>query len=198
MGVVNRKAEQGQATREQLVAAATKLFASQGYAATSIEQVLQESGVSRGALYHHFDSKEVLFEAVLEAVEASIATSIAQAAARAKNAVEALRTGCNAWLRIAEDPAAHRIALVDAPSVVGWQRWRQIDERHGFGLLKRALEAVAAEGRLRPELVDVLAHMLLAALLEVTLVIARAPDRAKARRAGQAAVDALLDKLLAT
>ena len=67
-----------------------------------------------------------------------------------------------------------------------------------FGLLKGALAAVAASGRVRKELVDVLAHMLLAALAEVTLVIARAKDSKAAVRAGQAAVDALLDGLFAS
>jgi AcrR family transcriptional regulator len=194
MGV---RVERGQATREHVIATATKLFATQGYDASSIEQVLQETGVSRGALYHHFKSKDALFEAVLENVEARIAASIAKAAAGAASAEEALRRGCAAWLRIADDPEAHRITLIDAPAVLGWERWREIDARHAFGLLKRGLEALAAERRLRADLVEPMAHMLLAALLEATLVVARAPDRSQARRTAEAAVTELLDKLLA-
>lgn len=191
------RVEQGQATREQIVVAATDLFARQGYEGTSIEAVLAASEVSRGALYHHFASKEALFEAVLERVEQGIATRIVAAASAGPDAVGRLRAGCLAWLRIAEDPTAQQIALIDAPSVVGWQKWREIDGRYAFGLLKGALAAVAAEGRIRPELVEVLAHMLLAALLELALVIARADKPRAALKTGEAAVDELLQRLVA-
>jgi AcrR family transcriptional regulator len=190
------RAEQGQATRQQIVVVATDLFARHGYEGTSIEAVLAASEVSRGALYHHFASKEALFEAVLERVEQGIAKRIVAAASVGPDAVGRLRAGCLAWLRIAEDQTAQQIALIDAPSVVGWQKWREIDGRYAFGLLKGALAAVAAEGRIRPELVEVLAHMLLAALLELALVIARADKPRAALKTGEAAVDELLKGLL--
>lgn len=191
------RVEQGQATRQQIVVVATDLFARHGYEGTSIEAVLAASEVSRGALYHHFASKEALFEAVLERVEQGIAKRIVAAASVGPDAVGRLRAGCLAWLRIAEDPTAQQIALIDAPSVVGWQKWREIDGRYAFGLLKGALAAVAAEGRIRPELVEVLAHMLLAALLELALVIARADKPRAALKTGEAAVDELLQRLVA-
>jgi AcrR family transcriptional regulator len=192
---MSRKVEQGQATRRELVAIATRLFVAHGYQGTSIDAVLREAGISRGALYHHFDGKEALFEAVLDQVEADVAERVAKAASGIDDPVEALRAGCRAWLRLARDPTIRRIALVDAPSVVGWQKWREMDERYAFGLLKAALGAVAARGRVRRDLVDVLGHMLLAALAEVALVIARAKDSKAAVHAGQAAVDELLDGL---
>src|SRR5262245_40031774 len=190
---MSKKIEQGQATRRELIAIATRLFVAHGYQGTSIEAVLREAGISRGALYHHFDGKEALFEAVLDQVEADVAQRVARAARDVADPVEALRAGSHAWLRLARDPTIRRIALVDAPSVVGWEKWRAIDERYAFGLLKGALAAAAAAGRVRKELVDVLAHMLLAALAEVALVIARAKDSRAAVRAGEAAVDELLD-----
>jgi AcrR family transcriptional regulator len=192
---MSKKVEQGQATRRELIAIATKLFVAHGYQGTSIDAVLREAGISRGALYHHFDGKHALFEAVLDRVEADVAERVAKAARDFDDPVEALRAGSHAWLHLARDPAVRRIALVDAPSVVGWEKWREIDERYAFGLLKGALGAVAARGRVRKELVDVLAHMLLAALAEVALVIARAKDAKGAVRVGQAAVDELLDGL---
>jgi AcrR family transcriptional regulator len=193
--MTSRKIEQGQATRRELVVIATRLFVAHGYQGTSIDAVLREAGISRGALYHHFTGKEALFEAVLDQVEADVAERVARAGRGIEDPVAALRAGCHAWLRLARDPTVRRIALVDAPSVVGWEKWREMDERYAFGLLKGALGGAAASGRVRKELVDVLAHMLLAALAEVALVIARAKDSKAAVRAGQAAVDELLDGL---
>jgi AcrR family transcriptional regulator len=192
----NRKIAQGETTRAELIAIGRRLFAAHGYDGTSIDAVLREAKMSRGALYHHFDGKDALFAAVLETVEADVARVIAKATAGVGDPVAAFRAGCDAWLRLARDPEVRRIALIDAPAVVGWQQWRAIDERYAFGLLKSGLQAAAAAGRLRADLVDVLAHMLLAALAEVALVVARAGDGAKAVKQGQAAVHELLDRLL--
>jgi AcrR family transcriptional regulator len=194
---VNRKVEKGQATRRQLVSAATRLFAARGYEATSVEAVLDEAGVSRGALYHHFEDKRALFEAVLEAVEEELAARVLQAAEMSGDPRQSLRDGCLAWLGSLRDPVVRRIVLVDAPSVVGWARWREIDECHWFGLLKAGLAESLAPGRLDPTTVDVLAHMLLAALNELAFVIARAEDTEAAAQAGEKALGDLLERLLA-
>lgn len=194
---MEKRVARGQSTRRRIIDAATGIFAELGYEAASVDAVLRASGVSRGALYHHFDGKDALFAAVLESVEEGIARDIAAATRGARTARDALVAGCRRWLEVAEDPVAQRIALIDAPAVVGWERWREIDARHGFGLLKAALAGVADEGLLRPDLVDVVAHMLLAALLELALVIARSPDREAARRAAETAVEELLARFLA-
>src|SRR5258706_8666651 len=131
--IVNRKIAQGETTRGQLVVIGRRLFAAHGYDATSIEAVLREAKISRGALYHHFDGKEALFAAVLETVEADVAAAIAKAAAGVADPVAAFRAGCDAWLRLARDPVVRQIALIDAPAVVGGQQWRALDERHAFG-----------------------------------------------------------------
>ena len=191
---MDRRVEQGRGTRQQLIETATKLFAARGYQNTPIEAVLEESGVSRGALYHHFDSKEALFEAVLEATEARIAAQIVADAGRTSDPIESLRAGAVAWLRMSKDPVIRQIALIDAPSVVGWVRWRAIDEKHAFGLLKTTLQAAAASRRLSGS-VDVLAHVLLAATLELALVIARSPDPEKALREGEVTVTELINGL---
>ena len=193
---VNRRVEQGHATRRELVDTATRLFAENGYEATSVEAVLKETGVSRGALYHHFQSKEALFDAVLMEMEAAIARDVTAAAGVLDEPVEMLRAGSLAWLRMAGDPVIQQIVLIDAPSVVGWERWREIDEGNSFGLLKAALQGAAGKGLVATGSVDVLAHMLLAALIEVALVIARAEDTAEATRAGEEALEQLLASLL--
>lgn len=193
---MNRKLERGEATRQELVEAATRLFAERGYEDTSIDAVLRETGVSRGALYHHFAGKEALFEAVLEAVERDVAQAVLDSVADITDPVEALRHGTKAWLDLTDDPVVRQVSLIDAPAVVGWEKWRGIDERHGFGLMKHALESLAEAGHVRPELVDVLAHMLLAALVEVALLVARSDDPAAAKKAGEGAIEELLQSFV--
>ncbi|HEX4657829.1 MAG TPA: TetR/AcrR family transcriptional regulator [Streptosporangiaceae bacterium] len=192
----NKNVARGEATRAQLIAIGTSLFAARGYEDTSIEAVLREAGVSRGSLYHHFASKEALFEAVLEDVEARVGSQVVTAAAGAAGPAAALRAGCLAWIRIAGDPVVQRILLIDAPSVLGWERWRAMEERHALGLIRAALQAAADEGSLRPDLVGTLAHVLLASVNEVALLVARSEDPASAKREGADAVDELLRGLL--
>src|SRR3954465_3113285 len=165
--------EKGQATRDRLIGAGRALFGERGYDATSIEAIIEAAGVARGALYHHFATKEALFDAVLDRLVAESAGSVADAARASSDPVESLRAGCSAWLRMALDPAVQRIALVDAPAVVGWTRWRELDELHTLGGLRASLRAIAGDGRLPPQQVDVLAHMVLASVNEAALMIAR-------------------------
>jgi len=192
----NKNVARGEATRAQLIAIATRLFASRGYEDTSIEAVLREAGVSRGSLYHHFAGKEALFEAVLEDVEVRVGGAVIAAAADAAGPVAALRAGSLAWVRIAGDPVVQRILLIDAPSVLGWARWRAMEERHALGLIRATLQAVADGGSLRPDLVDTLAHVLLASVNEVALLVARSDDPDSAMKAGGDAIDELLQRLL--
>jgi AcrR family transcriptional regulator len=193
---MSEKIDKGISTRDRIVRTARRLFTALGYEGTSTETVLQESGVSRGALYHHFDNKEALFAAVLEAVEVDIAVATARASANIDDPVEALSAGFDAFLGLACDPEVRQIVLIDAHSVVGWQKWREIDERHGFGRLKAGLKRIAAAGRMREDMVDIFAHMLLASLFEVAFLIARAPDPAEAARNGRRAMKELLVRLL--
>ncbi|MFI6319645.1 TetR/AcrR family transcriptional regulator [Nonomuraea sp. NPDC050556] len=186
---MNLKAERGAATRERVLAIATRLFASQGYEGTSIEAVLQESGLSRGALYHHYAGKDALFEAVLEGVERQVGRRIMDAVSGLGDPVEALRVGALAWVRMTGDPVIRRIVLIDAPAVLGWERWRAMEERHAFGMLKAALKAVDA---FPEEQVDIQAHILLAAINEIALLTARTGRTTEA----EAAIEEFLNRLL--
>jgi AcrR family transcriptional regulator len=187
--------EKGRATRERLVATARELFGRDGYDATSVEAVLKASGVARGSLYHHFDNKTALFDAVLDQVIAEAAAGAADAARAQKDPVEGLRAGCVAWLQRALDPATQQIALVDAPAVVGWARWRELDEQYTLGGVRRSLQLIAQDGRLPADQVDVLANMLLAGVAEAAMLIPHADDPDAAFAAGRAAFDTLLDRL---
>jgi AcrR family transcriptional regulator len=194
---IEPKEDRGAGTRAALVSAAGRLFAERGYEDVSIDDVLGATGLSRGALYHHFAGKAALFEAVVEAVEAAGVERLVAASRGVEDPEAALRAGCRAWLELVRDPAVRRVTLIDAPAVLGWERWRAIDERNGMGLLRLPLRRLAAAGRFDPTLVDGFAHMLLAALGEVALVAARADDGVAATREAQRAIDALLERLLA-
>jgi AcrR family transcriptional regulator len=194
---VNRNALRGAATREHIVAVATRLFAERGYEDTSIEAVLQEAGISRGSLYHHFASKEALFDAVLAEVQAYVGRATRDAVDPSiADPVGLLRAGCLAWIRLAGDPVVQRILLIDAPSVIGWERWREYDEQHVLGQIREVVRFVADSGRVPVELVDMFAHVILAQINEIALVIARADDSAEAVRLGEAATDEILRRLL--
>jgi len=193
---LNRKVEKGLETRREIVAAATRLFAELGYGGVSIEAVLAATGVSRGALYHHFAGKEALFEAVYEAMEADLMRRTTAATAAAGAAAEGLQIGCDAFLDLVQEDAVRQIVLIDAPSVLGWEKWREIDARYGFGLLKAALVQASAGGALETELADSFAHILMAALTEVAMLTARADDRLAAAATGKQAIRTLLARLL--
>jgi AcrR family transcriptional regulator len=185
----------GAATRERVLAAARRLFGERGYEATSIESVLEASGVARGALYHHFQSKAELFDAVLADVLVEIAERSAAAAAASKDPLEGLRAGSHAWLEMALDPAIQRIALLDPTTAVGWARWREQDQAHSLGGLRASLLRLTDEGRVPAGQAELLAHVLLAALNEAALFVAFAEDQRAAADTARATVDTLLDRL---
>jgi len=191
-----KRAAQGRATRGQLIEVATRLFAEHGYEGTSIEAVLAAAGVSRGALYHHFPGKEALFEAVVVAVSDQVTVDLAAAVSGRTDPVDVMRTAALAWIGLAADPVIQRVVLVDAPSVLGWERWRDMDGGRTLGTLRATLQAVSDSGRLPSALVNPFSHMILAALDEIVLVVARADDPVAAVAEGRMAVEALLDRLL--
>jgi AcrR family transcriptional regulator len=198
LAVVDGRRLRGQATRQRLLAAARRLFGERGYDATTIEAVLDAARVARGALYHHFDGKTELFDAVLQDVLAEIASETAAAAADSSGSddpLDRLRAGSHAWLAMAVDPAIRRIALLDPQAVVGWTRWRALDEQYSLGGLRASLDRLAEERRIPEGQAELIAHILLAALNEAAIFIASADDPRAGAETARAAVDTLLDRL---
>jgi AcrR family transcriptional regulator len=177
------QADRSAATRDALVAAARRLFAGQGFAEVPTDAIVAAAGVTRGALYHQFADKTALFDAALEAVEADIAVRLADevAAAGLSDPVEALRHAVRVWLDICVEPEIHRIALIDGPSVLGWAHWREVCQRHVFGLVQAVVEQGIELGRIRARSARPLAHALMGAGDEAALYVAEAADRARAR-----------------
>jgi AcrR family transcriptional regulator len=187
-----RQQERTRATRQALVAAGRRLFAEHGYAAVTAEQAVAAAGLTRGALRHHFGDKRELFRAVFEQLEGEITARVAARLTGSGDTWSAVQHGVGAFLDTCEDPEVLRIALTDAPAVLGWAAWRAIEADHGLGLITAGIEAAIAEGTLPPQPVDVLAHLVLAAIIEAALVIAQAPDRAGARADAERTLLALL------
>jgi AcrR family transcriptional regulator len=186
----------GEATRERILAAARLLFGEHGYEQTSIEAVLEASGVTRGALYHHFPSKAAVFDTVLETVVAELAARAAADARSDGDALESLRAGARSWMQMAREPEVQRIYLLDPQAVVGWARWRELDERYWLGGLRASFGRLAEEGRVPAGQEQVLAYMLCAVLTEAALFVAYARDQASAALTAEASVETLLDRLI--
>jgi len=190
------KAEKHAATRAALLGFARTLFASTGYAETGTEDVVKQAGVTRGALYYHFADKRALFEAVVEQEAALILAAIEEAAGKAKSPLDALIRGSAAFLDACLEPGTRRIFLLDAPSVIGWQRWREIDAQYGSGSLRRgveaALEDLPAARRLSAE---ALTYLLTGAMNEAALWLAEAKNPVQARMAADAALNRILELL---
>jgi AcrR family transcriptional regulator len=194
---VSRQAARSEATRAKLLAAARSLFAKRGYAGVGTEEIVRRARVTRGALYHHFADKRDLFRAVHESLEAELVAGIAAAleSAATDDPVEAMRVATAAFLDAAVDPGRARITLVEAPSVLGWAEWREIDARFGLGLAEAALTAAMEVGRIGRQPVRPLAHLLLAAMGEAGVIVATAPDPPAARREVERALNSLIDGL---
>jgi AcrR family transcriptional regulator len=195
---MTRRIERGRATRNELVSVARELFGKLGYDNTSIGAILARSGVARGALYHHFADKAALFEAVLEGTIADVASSSADAARAAPDPTAGLHAGCATWLKAALHTDVQRIVLIDAPAVVGWSRRRELDEQYTLGALRANLRRIAEQGRLPEQDVDVLAHMIYAAVSEASMLVAADEHPRRALRAARSAVVTLIDRLVCT
>jgi len=175
--------ERTAATRSALIAAARRLFGEVGYATVGTERVARDAGVTRGALYHQFADKAELFAAVLHVVEEEIADRMVSAVAGRDPADTGglLLAGADAFLDACGEPDLRRIVLIDGPSVLGWQRWRDICLAHSVGLVA-ALLADGIERRAIPaQPVEPLTHVLVGAVDEAALYVALADDPVQAR-----------------
>jgi AcrR family transcriptional regulator len=194
---VNRRTqpERRAATRAALIAAARALFAERGYAAVGTEEIVRRAGVTRGALYHHFPAKPDLFRAVYERVEQELTERIVTEVPLVGDPVAVLRDGTAVFLDACLEPEVQRIALLDAPAVLGYEAWREIGERYGLGLIQAALQRAVDVGAIPAQPVRPLARVLLGAVDEAALLIARADDVAAARREVGGTLEFLLTAL---
>jgi AcrR family transcriptional regulator len=192
-----RREAEARATREALIDAALELFTERGYAEVGTEEIVARAKVTRGALYHHFTDKRDLFRAVFERVEGDLMQRIGATMKVAEDPWELMVAGMRAFLDACEEPAVKQISLTDAPAVLGWEEWREIDNRHGLGLTRAALAGAVEAGVLRPVPLETMSHLLVAALSEAAFVIANSDDPTTAREETEAALVQLLEGLRA-
>ena len=193
MNVRRTQSERTEATREALIAAGRRLFTERGYEEVGTEEVVRAAGVTRGALYHHFGDKASLLEAVYERIEAESTERVARVVLGSEldSPLEAMRAGVEAFLDECAKPELRQVALHDAPAVLGWERWREIGAANGLGLIEASLAAAIEAGEIRSVPVKPTAHLLMGALDEAAMLLAR-----DARAAGRAEVTRVLVALL--
>jgi AcrR family transcriptional regulator len=195
VGLSPSKKEQSATTTRTLLAVAVEMFADRGYGAVGLDDVAQRSGLTRGAVYHHFGSKAGLFDAVVDQVQREVAERVSHAAARAGNLWDALVEGCHEFVRAGSDRRIHRIMLIDAPAVLGWQRWRELDAANSGRLLQEVLDELQAEGTIAPGLAAPAAHLLSGAMNEAVLWVAQSETPDPDRDSALATLDRLLGSL---
>jgi AcrR family transcriptional regulator len=194
-GVTRRtQAERTEATTAALVDAARELFARDGYEATSLDAVAARAGVTKGAVYHHFDGKRQLFEAVFAREIERMTTPLAAAYSRKKDPWDAFKAATVAFLDECLDPGLQRIVLLDAPAAIGWEGIRRL-ESPLLELMELAISRAIEAGRIATRPPGPLAHFLFGATCEMAMIVARAENQNAAQRQTVAEIGRVLEGL---
>ena len=190
-----RRDTNAEATRALIIGKARKVFAKKGFADAGLSEIVTAAKVTTGAVYHHFGDKRGLFLAVAETVEGDILKGVMLAAATKSGSWEQLLAAVDATLEICAEPDVQRIIFIDAPTVVGPDAWREIELKYAFGGMLQALRGLMDEGVIRSGSADVLASILLGALIEAARAVARARDKPAAMIDARATVARLFASL---
>jgi len=186
-------------SRERLLAAATELFGERGYHQTGTEEIVRRSGVTRGSLYHHFVDKAALFEAVFDRADAKVSAAVrdgvSAALSRGDEPWSAFLAGWDALLDTAVDAPLQRIRVVDAPAVLGWERWQRCNARYTMPNIEAGLLRLLEHGVLSPQPIAPLAVLLMGLSNQAVAAIAGADDVVRARAEIGAAVHRVLSGL---
>lgn len=172
-----RQVERSAATTSAILSAAHTLFRERGYDAVTIDQIAEHAGCKKGAVYHHFDSKRSIFERVLDGVQANLATALAKPVERAFAARSPLGMAkcIQMYLEGANADDVRQILLVDGPVVLGWKRWREIDERHFAGMVLAGI-SILMEGVRPKSTVESATRLTLGAIMESALACSTTAD----------------------
>ncbi|KQT26933.1 MAG: TetR/AcrR family transcriptional regulator [Bradyrhizobium sp.] len=193
-----KQAERRAATIEAILAAARRLFGTQGFAATTMDEIAGAAGIAKGAVYHHFKTKEAVFEAVFDQVSRDLVIEIDGAARAEKDVLAAMVAGTQHYFAATAKGPTGRIILRDGPAVLGWERWREIDAKHFGGKLPRALSIAMESGLVAKQPVEPLARLLLGAVTEAAVACAGRADIARAGTEYARAFKSLVEALRVT
>ena len=188
--------DRSRATQEALVKAGRRLFAERGYAHVSADEIVAAAGLTRGALHHHFKDKHGLFRAVFEQVERELSAELTARMAEAPDVITEMVVSLGTFLDACQRPEVLRIALLDAPTVLGWQTWRAIEAEHGLKLINQLLQRAAAAGVLLWPPSDVLARFILSLLIESVMLVAHSDDPVATRATAEESLVAMLSGML--
>lgn len=189
------QAERRAATIESILKAGRLLFGERGFAATTIDDIAEQARVAKGAVYHHFATKEAVFEAVFDQVSRALVQEIDRAVRTEKDVLAAMVAGTQHYFAACAKGPTGQIILRDGPAVLGWERWREIDAKHFGGKIPRALEAAMDAGLIARQPVEPLARLLLGAVTEAAVACAGRPDVLKAGNEYTRAFKSLLEAL---
>jgi AcrR family transcriptional regulator len=187
------QSERREKTRTAIVKAAKRIFGERGFAAATMDDIASSARVAKGAVYHHFKTKEELFGAVFDQVSRELVIEIDRIARAEKDVLAAMAAGTEAYFAACAEDATGQIILRDGPAVLGWERWREIDARHFGGKLPRAIEVAIENGLIARQPVEPLARLLLGAMTEAAVACSRGSEVSGAEyaRAFRRLLDAL-------
>jgi len=190
-----KQAERSETTRKAIVTAARALFGGQGFHATTMEGIAEAIRMAKGAVYHHFGTKEAIFEAVFEDASADLVRQVRAAIRDEPDALKAMAIGTHAYFDACAQPGLAQIILRDGPAVLGWARWREIDERYFGRLIPDALKRAMDSGLIAKRPVEPLARLFIGAITEAAAACAASDDPGAVGRQHARAMQALLEGL---
>jgi AcrR family transcriptional regulator len=182
-------------TRQTLLDTARSLFAGREYADLSAEELVRSAGLTRGALYHHFDGKAGLFEAVFDELEKQAAQRIRTAIDSVSDPFERVDRGVAEFLKVCAEHDYRHVVLQQGPIALGWRRWRELDQRHLGDLVLEAVRSLLDAALIQSHPAELVASAFYGALTELSLTIAETDDPEGARTQATCLVHDLLGGL---
>ena len=188
----SRRQEYSASTKRALVEVATELFTAQGYAGTSLDEIVAGARVTKGALYHHFSGKQALFEAVFVRVEDDASASISRAVRGTKDPWEKATAGLRAFLDVLQQPAYRRLVIQEGPAVLGYEKYREQEERSTYGIVQDIVSSVLASYELEKSMVETFSRVFFGAMSAAGSAVSSAEDTQQASAEVEAAIAFIL------
>lgn len=178
-----QQAERSAKTIHVILASARRLFMSRGFDSVSIDDIAEAAGIAKGGVYHHFRSKQDVFEATLDGVQAELAAELEAriSSNKGKRTPQTIAGNVLAYLEAAMQPGHRRLILIDGPVVLGWQRWREIDDKYFMASIRSGLVAIMPAGTSN-DAIESATSLIAGAAMEAALDSGAADDPLKAAR----------------